>query len=237
MGRVAVAFVGGCGGSDASPGSALDESQRLIMCGGFGLAFPPAALTAPLTPSNDPNVVLEGFAAARSPGPSINADPSQRPPLRLLVRQGGRAQVVAETPGGEEIWLFERSGGAWKGVSSSGSCSFKIAWVPGQGAASLWALDSNVVAPSPEDRSIRVLVDERNCASGASASDRVREPFIVYTPDAVQIGLTVKPRAGFQTRPGVPPSPYTVKLREPLGNRQLLDYGREPIGPPRLEGL
>jgi hypothetical protein len=122
-----------------------------------------------------------------------------------------------------------------------------------------WALermgqcDLHVVLPDPEvevadwwpdpDRateagatSLPILVLERACASGQDATGRILEPSITSTDVAVIVILAVRHREGGQDCPGNPPTPFLLRLPEPLGGRILLDGGvvppAEPV-PPR----
>lgn len=84
----------------------------------------------------------------------------------------------------------------------------------------------------PASTSIDVLVNERACASGATAEGRIATPRIEYRDDAVVVTLGVIPVPGMATCPGNPDTPFTVELTEPLGGRTLLDGSRTPPAEP-----
>lgn len=88
---------------------------------------------------------------------------------------------------------------------------------------------------SPGSTSIDVLVNEVNCASGQPAHGRIPAPDIVYREDSIVITIGVVPRAGGQTCPSNPNTPFTVELDEPLGDRVLLDGSQEPPAEPDLD--
>ena len=90
---------------------------------------------------------------------------------------------------------------------------------PGAEAAQ-WRLDPTVT-PRPDSTEIAVLVQEATCASGSLATDRI-EIDVSYTSSAVVIDISVRPLDGAHTCQGIE-TPYTVRLREPLGDRELLD--------------
>lgn len=71
-------------------------------------------------------------------------------------------------------------------------------------------------------------VTERACASGRSSADRIIGPDIQTSADAVVVTFRVRGLPGAQDCPGNPPTRVTVRLPEPLGDRRLLDGGREP---------
>jgi hypothetical protein len=78
--------------------------------------------------------------------------------------------------------------------------------------------------------SIDLLVHERACASGQSAEGRVEIIDVQETEDQVRLRIGVRPREGGQDCPGNPPTPFTVDLSEPLGERKIVDAS---IVPPR----
>lgn len=86
--------------------------------------------------------------------------------------------------------------------------------------------------PDPDSASIDVLVNEQACAGGQSAEDRIAEPEIDASDDAVTVTMRVVPRPGPQDCPGNPDTPYTLELDEPLGDRELLDGSESPPATP-----
>lgn len=82
---------------------------------------------------------------------------------------------------------------------------------------------------------IPIEVMERSCADGRSADGRIAPPEIVYGDDAVVVTVRVIPVAGGATCPSNPPTPYTLELEEPLGDRALLDGATDPPREPQLE--
>jgi len=91
-------------------------------------------------------------------------------------------------------------------------------------------------ATNAKDTTLSLLVHEGACSSGRSAEGRIQEPEVDYQPDSVTITIKVDYIGGNNTCPGGPPTPFTLKLSEPLGTRALLDGGREPaatVTPPQ----
>lgn len=84
----------------------------------------------------------------------------------------------------------------------------------------------------PDTTEFVAMVTERACASGQSSEDRIATQGIDYTADAIVVTFEVRALTGAQACPGNPPSRVTVRLDEPLGNRRLLDGGREPPAEP-----
>ena len=91
----------------------------------------------------------------------------------------------------------------------------------GSGAeAARWRLDPSFT-PAPESTSIPLLVQEAACASGRSATGRI-ELSVRYSDTAVTIDIRVQPLDGDQTCQAIE-TPLSVQLREPLGQRALVD--------------
>lgn len=78
---------------------------------------------------------------------------------------------------------------------------------------------------------LKLTIYEVPCSSGSPIEGRVEEPTIETNATSVVITIRVRQLLGTQTCP-LHPWPLTVRLPEPLGNRQLLDGGRVPPAPP-----
>ena len=114
--------------------------------------------------------------------------------------------------------------GNWR-VVSAGPCSLRGTLPNGLGATTV-LLDPDAV-PTAADTSLSLWVVESACASGQVATGRVTV-LVEETPEAVRLMVGVKPLAGASSCQGNPPTPVTVELDEPLGNRRLMDVGRLP---------
>lgn len=66
------------------------------------------------------------------------------------------------------------------------------------------------------------------CASGQSSADRIVGPDIQVSADEIVVTFGVRGQLGAQACPGNPPTRVAVRLPEALGDRVLLDGGREP---------
>jgi hypothetical protein len=67
---------------------------------------------------------------------------------------------------------------------------------------------------------IPIIVNERSCASGRTAADRISTS-VRYTSGEVRISVGVRPRGGDQDCQGNPDTEHEVHLKEPLGNREV----------------
>jgi len=83
-----------------------------------------------------------------------------------------------------------------------------------------WRLDPSF-APRASSTEIPILVFEAACASGRPTTGRM-EVEVAYSASSVTIGIKVKPLGGDQDCQAVQ-TRYVVGLREPLGDRELVD--------------
>jgi hypothetical protein len=91
----------------------------------------------------------------------------------------------------------------------------------GSGAeAARWRLAPSF-SPAPESTDIPLLVQEAACASGRPATGRI-ELDVRYSDSAVTIDIRVRPLGGDQSCQAIE-TPLSVQLREPLGQRALID--------------
>lgn len=86
-------------------------------------------------------------------------------------------------------------------------------------------------ALAPETTRIPILVQEDECASGRLAHGRVLRPLVHYGRARVTVTYFIRRAKGLQNCQGVPPTPVTLVLDEPLGGRSLRDGGPYPPRP------
>lgn len=115
--------------------------------------------------------------------------------------------------------------GTWL-LMSAGPCTQRVVTDDDLGEADLTLAD----IPTPGDTSVDLLVHERACASGQSAAGRVELVELNETAEQVQLRIGVRPRDGDQNCQDNPPTPFTIKLAEPLGDREIVDAS---VAPPR----
>ena len=129
--------------------------------------------------------------------------------------------VVVHLDGG--LWSYEQSGGA---------CIVRP--FVGDGVVASWKLDPSAVSPGPSSTSLQVLVNDSQCAGGRSPEGRLHEPQVRVLSDAIVVTFIAAQLDGFQTCPSHPAVHRTIRLPEPLGDRQLLDGATVPARPPCL---
>lgn len=174
-------------------------------------------------------------AAIAEAGPDIDLLPESG--YWLVSRENGVAQYLArEAPGGDIEFAsatLEDQGGGWK-LLGWGQCQPQI--VLERLSLATWVLDPDLPAPDAETTSFTALVMERACASGQPMGARLQPPSITYGQESVVVVFAATPLGGdLQTCPSNPPMRAVVELREPLGDRELLDGAFfppvEPIAP------
>lgn len=111
-------------------------------------------------------------------------------------------------------------------VESSGMCALTV----DLGDLNVPAVELQT-APDPTSPELRLLVNEDTCNSGEDAEGRIEVVSLDETDDRVSLVLGVRPRAGMQTCPSNPPTPFTVTLSEPLGERKVVNAS---LADPRL---
>jgi hypothetical protein len=109
-------------------------------------------------------------------------------------------------------------------VTSAGPCTLR-AELDGLGTATV-LLDPDA-PPAEDDTSLSLWVVEGACASGRPATDRVATS-VEESAGAIRLVVGVEPLQGDQTCPANPPTPITLDLDEPIGERQLMDAARLP---------
>lgn len=124
---------------------------------------------------------------------------------------------------------FERGDGAWAWVNSGGC----IPSASRNGLeASGWTRRSRRRPVARDATRIAVHVHENDCASGRPATRRVLPPLVHYGRRAITVTYFIRPPTGGQNCPSNPPTPATLRLDEPVGDRVLRDGA--PLRPRRV---
>lgn len=251
---VGIVAVAGCSRTPgaASPGASTGTTRALSQS---GVA---AEQTRYVCIDGHASFTIEEIEGA--PAADIRADPAWELLQSLLGEQAGVEEshlpkdgwrrvvdtpeevvLLAETPDAEEpyavVHVVPGDGGAinmdgW-GVDSFGGCLPRID-VPDDVSVADWWVDPDAEPIGPASESIPALVLENACASGNTAEGRISPPMIIYGATEVTITIVVR-SLGDAECPGHPPTPYTIELAEPLGDRTLADGGSFPLGDPLEE--
>jgi hypothetical protein len=229
-------LVTGCGGTSITTRSDAPQAADAasVNCGG-SVYDPTGIVDAPPVSS-----LPDGPAGAVDDAGTPAFDPSED--WKVVHQSDDRVDLVRELDepfdngGGDvrahESRILERITGAanvpdgtWLLVSA-GPCAQRLVTADGLGEADLTLAD----VPSSGDTSIELHVHEWACASGASAEGRIQLIELNETTEQVRLRIGVRPRAGGQDCPGNPPTPLTIDLDEPLGDREIVDAS---VVPPR----
>ncbi|MFD2028589.1 hypothetical protein [Promicromonospora aerolata] len=229
-----VGLVGGCaqpGTAGGAAGVGTSGEPRGYLC--HGTPVPAAVLTDGATADE-----LGDEAAAALDGASVPAiEPEQ---WRVLTETSTRVYLIRELPeprdsDGEQR-THELLGIEWTDQTEEGGEGWQL-WQHGDCALryDLGELGDAIVGLDPDNppdaasSEVPVLVTEIDCASGKPADGRVRVEHLVELEDRVElvIGVEAPPGDG-QNCPSNPPTPFTIELDEPLGNRTLVDVAVYP---------
>jgi hypothetical protein len=207
--------------ADTSPGA----SAQLLTCESTGPGWPVTAL--------DRSADAEGgtTAAAKALNEFITgADGGDLPDTgwRELYRSKDLALYAQDDPSGEPGVLLTATIRATNGVwaaDTSGQCRPRTWLGSSLGVAADWKLAAKTTKTA---KTVKVLVTERACASGASSKGRIAKPRIAYEDSRIVITIGVTPLTGSQDCQSNPATPLTVTLTEAIGDRKLFDGGPYP---------
>lgn len=219
----------------AEPPARPPAADLRFSCGD-DLAFPAEALFGPMgaeLAATEQAAALRMFLAQR--GPEFDMLPDAG--WRLLVATADDVMFIAGDPAqgeGLERVLLQRSAEGWE-VEGWGGCTPTVVLGGGLGPAE-WILDPAAPPPGPETRTFTALVTERACTSGRPPDGRIAPPLVSYGGDSILVVFGVRPLGGNQDCQGSPAGRVVVELREPLGDRRLLDGAffppRDPANAP-----
>jgi len=163
----------------------------------------------------------------------------------LIGRVGGDAfRVIAGFPDESEVFASMDNGwyyAWWPGVDEPNSIaavdrrSIAIEGidspqteVQGRVGPVAWWLDPAAAPLSRDATSIPAIISERACTSGQPPGDRLLEPIVFESPDAILVNLWAQRLEGGGDCQGNAAGPIEIGLSAPAGDRQLLDGSEIP---------
>lgn len=229
---LAAAALTGCAAA-GSPSNATPTSDPdvLLMC--QGVEVPARALQEPRSATELPEDVVAAFEHPSSPIGGPLSD------WLIVVENSDHVVVMRKldppTDHGAgdireyEIVSISASPGAmpltspW-GVDVSSDCTPMIDFESRSLTEAHLTLDPEVLPESGDER-IALLVTESACNSGGRATDRVELVELVETESTVEVVIGVRPHEDGMARTCIsnPPTPFTVDLEEPLGDRLIMN--------------
>ena len=221
----------GCGAPETvptpSPSNGPDPATYRYSCAG-PTGFLPTLLEQPATAELEDHPSAEGlrdFLSDDSFGLGFLPDSG----WWLVSRDEKEAQYIARLPDGVEFpfgYVTMQSSGARWTFAAGGFCLPQVLF-EGRVSAT-WTLPPKQPHPQPTAVEFVALVTDRICTGGQPVGPRLLPPVITYTEESVFIVFSARPHQGLTTCEGEPPTEALVHLREPLGNRNLLDAGVFP---------
>jgi hypothetical protein len=220
-----VALVGGC--AQTGPAGGAPDDQGEYRC--QGTRVPAAVLTDGATADQ-----LGDEAAAALDGASVpDIEPEE---WRVLTETSTDVYLIRELPKPRvddhgERRTHELMGIEWTDQTEEGGEGWQL-WQHGDCALryDLGGLGDAIVAldpdnpPDPASSEVHLLVTEVACASGKPAEGRLTLERLVELEDRVKLVIGVEaPPGDAQSCQSNPPTPFTVELDAPLGDRTLMD--------------
>ncbi|NOX30492.1 MAG: hypothetical protein GXP35_10660 [Actinobacteria bacterium] len=153
---------------------------------------------------------------------------------RTLTRDDKSAVLANfEVPNRPLLQFFEYTDAGWSSDgSSAGECRLSYALPEGLGRVGI-RLDPEQPL-DPTSATVHLLVNQVDCAGGASGIERMQRAEVIETDDVVRVAIGVVSPEGDQTCPSNELAPITIELSAPLGDRELLDgiwVEPTPVGP------
>lgn len=230
-----VLLAASCG--DDKSGSAAGQrsdvrEDPLVACGPATDGFPASALDGPADAERADTPEAAGLRDLIANPDGIGELPEEG--WRLLRADNERAMFMADTPlDGSVLVTLRPEDGKWA-FAGSGGCNRLMVVPPGGASIGYWWLDPAEGAQTGTTE-LKVFATDPNCASGRPTGDRLNPPTVQMTEKSVVITFTAEPITGNQNCPGHPPTPFTVDLGSPVGDRQLLDGAYWPPRPPHAD--
>ena len=234
---VALGLVIGCGSpspsvdgsaasSPAGSGAVSGELELRYTCGTF--AFDPAFLNREgnAEAGADP---IAGALRAHLARPGLDFDWLPDTGWVLVGSDDHRAELVTRDPAGSLMNVFLENGPTGWTVTGWGGCEPSLVLPPGLNRAN-WRPDLEAGLPDARTVRLKILVTERECASGQSSEGRIVGPVLLFDADRVLVAFGARRLPGdFQNCQGNPPTPMLLDLGQALGDRLLIDAGHLPF--------
>lgn len=162
----------------------------------------------------------------RSPRSSLAGNGAHWPQENWRVLHSNDETVQVVHLGGPDdprlsFMTAELEDGTWQsaGAKGGGDCPVTVQTPQGLNRVD-WELDPTAPTTA-ESRLLTLIATERECVSGQPMGDRLLEPEVVLTDEAVLIAMAATPPEGGGDCPGNPPQTISIELDEPLGDREI----------------
>lgn len=227
----AALLLGGCAQAGPAGGSAGgDEPEYLCQ----GTPVPGAVLSDGARADQ----LGEEAAAALDTDEASDLDPRE---WRILTETSTEVYLVRELPeprdSDGELRTHEILGFEWIDETEQGAAGWEL-WHAGDCALryDMGGLGDAIVTldpdnpPDPAATKVDLLVTEMACASGKPADGRIEVDHLSELDDRIDIVLGIRPQSGEgQDCQSNPPTPFTLELDAPLGDRTVTDIAVHPV--------
>ena len=232
---LAVVVLAGCVGAEPPQnGTPSGDPDAILVC--QGVEVPALALQEPRPATELPDDVIAALEHDNSPVTGAFSEwlIAEETPEHVVIMR--KLDPPDDLGAGDvrdyELVSISASPGAmpltppW-GVDMSTSCTPRIDVDPLMEAG--LALDPEA-PPESSDERIALLVTEHACNGGHPATGRVELVDLIETTTTVELVIAVRPHDvdGAFTCPGNQPTPFTVDLEQPLGDRVIMDASVVP---------
>lgn len=228
------------GGEAAPQPVTTEEGEWLVTC--HGPAFPGSRLTAlpgetgaPEPPKAAEQALVEEIEQRSDPELAGAADAGE---LRVLAVADDAVEYAwvhdtSEYQQHDEMVrtiVFEADDGEWRSTLG-GDCPAATPELYGETRpANFHVTDAELHAKATE---VTVEVIEIGCSGGRDIDGLIEGPYVEERDGQLRVLYGVEPldTSGSVTCEGNPPTPTTLELDEPLGDRELVDASRWPLEP------
>lgn len=223
---------------DEAPGSSGSAAETRLSCGGEQPGWPVSAMDGGIDSRFDADnlaMALEALAteAGIDAPRALQRVSVDKAPWFVLAET--RTTVTVATGGWDgtgpdrdaQIVYLERAGAHWK-ARGWGDCR-NLAPVIKPGLQ--WVQINAAPDLDPSSAELSVMVSEAECTSGRDPRPFLRMPTIVESDDSVTLFWTSEAPEGANNCTGNRPVPQPLQLKEPLGDRVLLDGSTWPARP------
>jgi hypothetical protein len=217
---------------DVLPLAGRDGLPGTLECGGMRFSFD--ALQSPTGAEDRIGPEFDVLRSSAGSDPDPGGDYGPDPTFQEVARDSNAVLFLYEQPADtiEDFrYLYKRVeqfGIDWR-LAGSGDCTPRAVAPPGYGQAT-WTLDPAFRTPGSDTRTLLILVNQLECSSGRSASGRISPAFVTWDERELVIEVFVQSIPGGGDCQGVSPTPATLRLPVPLGDRTLFDAGTIGLG-------
>lgn len=230
----------GAGQPELTAGQVSADADRWFTCTDESLRFRLGAFSAPANEEDAQSPIGEAIRAEiRRHNAQAHPEDIPLDGWRLLAKENGQLLFGAGPPEHFAFIVLRPDAPDNMLRADSGPACLSYSVSSARLLSARWVLQGNATSATT---TFVALVNERGCTGGADPTKRLVGPDVDYRDDAVVVTFFVEPLPPPEPDPrgiptgygcvGPPPTPVTVTLSVPLGDRELLDGGSYPAKEP-----